>query len=311
MGAKPLRHQDYIGKKFNRLFITGLAENINAKKNIVHCVCECGNEIDAAISKVKSGNVKSCGCQKIDSARIAGYNKLVDLIGKRFGKLTVLSRYIGTDPTRTMWLCRCDCGNETTAESYSLKTGKKKSCGCYSIETTSKARLRDIAGERFGLWRVIERDGSDTNKKNAYWLCKCDCGNIRRISGNSLRMGLSMSCGCEKSHGERLMADALRSNGIYFESQKKFSDCICKNKLSFDFYIPRLKIAIEIQGIQHYEPVDYFGGAKKFLLATKRDNIKREYCKNNGIHLIEIRCDELQLIPAIIADIEINMKVVI
>lgn len=64
--------------------------------------------------------------------------QLIDLAGKKFGRLTVISR-AGTVNKRTRWLCRCECGKEVIAEAYNLKTGHTQSCGCLQAEATSKA----------------------------------------------------------------------------------------------------------------------------------------------------------------------------
>lgn len=53
----------------------------------------------------------------------------------------------------------------------------------------------DVTGQRFGRLVVIERAGSN-KKKNAKWLCKCDCGNYTTVVGNKLRSGHTQSCGC-------------------------------------------------------------------------------------------------------------------
>lgn len=56
--------------------------------------------------------------------------KFIDLTGQRFGMLTVVERA----PNRgkdTMWLCRCDCGNEIASTPSHLKSGHTKSCGCF------------------------------------------------------------------------------------------------------------------------------------------------------------------------------------
>ena len=45
---------------------------------------------------------------------------------------------------------------------------------------------------------------------------------------------------------------------------------------------------IEYDGEQHFRPIEYFGGQKKFELQQKHDTIKNEYCKNNGIPLLRI-----------------------
>lgn len=59
--------------------------------------------------------------------------------------------------------------------------------------------------------------------------------------------------------------------------------------LELDFYLPEIKIAIEVQGKQHYEYVPYFhGNYDGFLAQLKRDQIKRDTCAIEGIRLIEI-----------------------
>lgn len=54
-----------------------------------------------------------------------------DLIGKRFGKLTVLRRGENSRKNAVQWVCRCDCGRETLVTTNSLTSGNTKSCGCY------------------------------------------------------------------------------------------------------------------------------------------------------------------------------------
>lgn len=57
------------------------------------------------------------------------------------------------------------------------------------------ARYLDITGQRYGRLVVIEYVGTDKNRQ-ARWLCQCDCGNTKIIAVNSLRRGLTQSCGC-------------------------------------------------------------------------------------------------------------------
>lgn len=53
----------------------------------------------------------------------------IDLIGQRFGKLTVLEPAENING-KTAWLCRCDCGKERIAKTKFLRNGKTRSCGC-------------------------------------------------------------------------------------------------------------------------------------------------------------------------------------
>lgn len=56
---------------------------------------------------------------------------------------------------------------------------------------------------------------------------------------------------------------------------------------SFDIFIPELNIAIEYQGIQHYKPIDYFGGDEGFKHRQELDLKKKQLAQNNNIKLIE------------------------
>lgn len=55
----------------------------------------------------------------------------------------------------------------------------------------------------------------------------------------------------------------------------------------FDIFIPKFNVAIEYNGIQHYQPVALFGGEEGFLETCKRDQRKRDLSAENGVRLIE------------------------
>ncbi|HLT41092.1 MAG TPA: hypothetical protein VKZ95_00175, partial [Sphingobacteriaceae bacterium] len=61
------------------------------------------------------------------------------MIGKKFGKLTVIEK--AKKEGRTLYLCVCDCGNERYLPSYSLTSGNNKSCGCIRFK---KAGLEEF-----------------------------------------------------------------------------------------------------------------------------------------------------------------------
>ena len=56
---------------------------------------------------------------------------------------------------------------------------------------------------------------------------------------------------------------------------------------SLDVFIPSLDIAIEYQGIQHYEAVPFFGGENGFTDVQNRDKKKKKLCADHGVKLIE------------------------
>lgn len=65
-----------------------------------------------------------------------------------------------------------------------------------------------------------------------------------------------------------------------------------------DFYIPKIKMFIEYNGRQHYEPVYDFGGIEVFEKQKERDMWVRNACNTNNHTLLEIPyydCVEIRL----------------
>ena len=93
---------------------------------------------------------------------------------------------------------------------------------------------------------------------------------------------------CNESKLEKKVRDFLESKKIKFVPQKKFTDCKNVLPLSFDFFLIEKNVLLECNGIQHYEPVEYFGGQKRYLKQKLNDNIKKNFCKKNGIRLLII-----------------------
>jgi hypothetical protein len=63
--------------------------------------------------------------------------KAIDLVGKRFERLVVISRAENLK-RNVRWLCKCDCGKTTTVQGGQLKNGTQKSCGCLRLEVITK-----------------------------------------------------------------------------------------------------------------------------------------------------------------------------
>jgi len=63
-------------------------------------------------------------------------------------------------------------------------------------------------------------------------------------------------------------------------------------KQRLDIYIPDLKVAIEYQGQQHYEPVDIFGGKEALKKTKEMDKRKKTLGVKNGLDIIYFRYDE-------------------
>lgn len=61
-----------------------------------------------------------------------------------------------------------------------------------------KKQIEDLTGKRFGYYTVLEKCERKPNE-HLYWLCKCDCGNTRKVDHYNLLKGKSISCGCYRN----------------------------------------------------------------------------------------------------------------
>lgn len=213
---------------------------------------------------------------------------LIDETGHHYGQLTVI-KSIKHPGQKTKWLCQCSCGNTIECTGSELREGRRTSCGkrCNYI--------KDETGKTYGFLTVLRKDPTPNSSfadKSVHWICKCNnCGNIKSISGRSLRNGDTKSCGCIKSAGETLISKILKELGYNFSQEFTFSDLISptsKLKMRFDFAIfddnNTLLGLIEYHGEQHEKQVAYFGN--KLEQIKLRDELKRKYCVQNNIPLI-------------------------
>lgn len=221
-----------------------------------------------------------------------GGRKAVDITGVQFNNLIVLERdYDNSDKSHAYWKCQCQyCGKIKSIRGSKLRNGEVKSCPC-----VRPIRTKDLVGQHFGYWTVIERDIENILRgHSAYWKCKCACGNIKSVRGDTLLNGESISCGCKKgiSKGEELILTILAQNNIIFETQKTFDNCrfLESNCLArFDFYLSEYNCLIEFDGKQHFQADENGWNTKENLYMTKeRDAFKNEWCKENNILLIRI-----------------------
>lgn len=118
-----------------------------------------------------------------------------NLTGQKFGKLTVV-KYSHSTKSGVYYLCQCECGNTKTVRAGHLINGDTTSCGCAKKDRVYN-RINDLTGKKFGKLTVLSYAFSDKHRVSHY-LCECECGNKKIISGQSLSKGLTKSCGCIK-----------------------------------------------------------------------------------------------------------------
>lgn len=140
-----------IGQRFGRLVVVKRAGThvcpSGQKKPLWLCKCDCGNMITVISEDLKTGHTKSCGCLPTKK-RGSG---LLDLTGKRFGKLVAIERaedYCyeskGKIITAPRWLCKCDCGNMVIVQGGNLRSGNTTSCGCENKASKSELIISEF-----------------------------------------------------------------------------------------------------------------------------------------------------------------------
>lgn len=84
--------------------------------------------------------------------------KEINLQGKRFSSLVVLSRYPkNTKSGQSLWNVRCDCGKEFVAKSQSLRSEKTRHCGCQSNQRYFRKNYEEYSDVYF-IWKKMKEE---------------------------------------------------------------------------------------------------------------------------------------------------------
>ncbi len=127
------KREDLQGKRFGLLVVLEVAKAENGQVRW-HCLCDCGNTCDVLAANLKNGHTKSCGCIKSP-----------DIVGKKYGKLTVIGRSNKRQPrgnrTTPLWECRCECGAITYKAKDTLTNPDTSMCAkCAGKSSAENAR---------------------------------------------------------------------------------------------------------------------------------------------------------------------------
>lgn len=115
-----------IGQKINKWTVLELSNS--GRICYATCICECGTIKNVNVYNLLNNKTKDCGCGR---KKMLSETRSGNLIGKHFGKLTVVDKLPETNKfNRVLYKCKCECGNEIIVPSNSLSSGHTISCGC-------------------------------------------------------------------------------------------------------------------------------------------------------------------------------------
>lgn len=298
-----MRRTSIIGNRYGKLTVKEMVYNVkkfdkSQARTYCVCQCDCGKEIVADAYKLKSGVKQSCGCDTPEKrSKACRYN----LEGQAFNRLTVIETMYGSKVR-----CKCECGNEVIVSTTDLISGHTQSCGCLQKERASECNTKDYRGvvSRYGV-KLIKR-----YVKNAkgQWLWECECGLCSKrfyaLPAHVLN-GHITSCGCRRmSSREQLIENILIRENVSYRKQYSIPECKDKQVLLFDFALfdgEKMSALIEYDGRQHFEAIEFYGGKVQFDKTVRRDDIKNQYCIENGINLYRL--------PYTMTDEEIESKI--
>jgi hypothetical protein len=288
-----MKRLDLSGQKFGRLTVLTFFETRNGKSKWL-CRCDCGKEKVVSATDLKSGNTKSCGCLNLERAieNIKGRKrKAIPMIGKRFGKLVVLSE-AKSNRREKRYLCQCDCGNKHAVLGTLLRNGKVRSCGCFQKETARRhclsmagrpsPRAVDLIGQKFEALTVLEK-AEKTNTGQQKWKCVCECGNIVFPTTAHLRSGHTISCGCLglKHATEAKIKHGKSSTPLYLVHRAMIDRCENPNTKGFKWYGKKgVKVCDEWKDFQTFYDWAMKHGYQEGL-TIDRINPDGNYCPEN------------------------------
>jgi hypothetical protein len=273
----------------------------NPNSNLLRCTCNVCNYIWDAKQRnlIRGRGCPNCAKIKRKNSRIRPFSYCQKVLDKF--ELDLLSDYIGASFDITVKCRRCgEVFKTTIAYLTKYKIGCKK---CNELERTleKEQSFLDILSELNPHIKMKSKFISMS--ENTIFHCE-DCNkDFIRTPHDFTRTYTCPNC-TTNSKLEYLTKIYLVDNNIDFELHKTYENLFGVNNglLSFDFYLPKYNLLIELQGVQHYRPIDYFGGEEQYKIQCEHDSRKRDYAKLHNIDLIEIPYFSIDNIQAILND---------
>lgn len=188
------------------------------------CECSCGNTRVVHRNKLISGLAKKC--------RYGGDSSLINIKGKRFGKL-VVECYIGSG----LWKCKCDCGNYKDVSGPNLRAHKVVSCGCI---------VEQHHFEKEYIISLIDKFKEDNNRKPF----RNELAELLHINMGSLYYNVNkydLSSELNNSFSSVIERDIANLCELQYDKVELGNRKII-SPYELDIYIPDRKLAIEFNG---------------------------------------------------------------
>jgi len=219
--------------------------------------------------------------------------------------LTILSEYVNSY-TRIKWV-KNECGHKLTMTSGNIKKNIKRNgificpkCKQEETKLSFEDVKKNVLNSTQKEYKVVSLKKNYENTRSKIDILHKTCGEITDLTYKNFSLGKRCRhCASRttNSKASELLKRLLTQINIDFELEKKFTDCknpMTEQYLRFDFYIEKLNLLIEIDGEQHFIPVNRFGGEESLKTTKYRDYIKDKFAYENKIKLIRVSLLDLE-----------------
>lgn len=170
------------------------------------------------------------------------------------------------------------------------------------IESTQTMERRDFLSEWVGDCHEIPFGYTLFNGHASYVVCKPPRGLTFDLSAKAEELALRLFREAENVWREeqgipKIGEGWVSETRLFYQIKEAFADRdvlqhaspIWLGRQHLDVYIPAMRVGIEFHGLQHDQPIGFFGGEAAFEATKKRDRRKKLKCTRNGVKLVYVR----------------------
>lgn len=266
---------------------------------------QCNHEWYAWVSALEQGH----GCPKCATLRNAKkitytQEEFEQIVAIKSPNTKIIGKYV---KTKAPIECECKvCGNIWTTMAGNLQAGRGCPVCGLKARNDSKRLNNDIFLQRLKENELPYTPLEEYKGNHTKILMRCNnCGESWMATPHNLQSGFGCPH-CRASKGEEKIRKFLKEHDIEYQEQCTFEGCKTTRLLPFDFYLPKLNMCIEFDGLQHFKPVSFSSDKtnveESFKQLQKRDGIKNKYCEENGIKLLRIPYYDIDDIENILSE---------
>ena len=148
-------------------------------------------------------------------------------------------------------------------------------------------RSKEVHGDKYKYPKVEYKN----NSTKVCIICKEHGEFWQKPASHLSNYGCPICNTVRNSKISQLVESKLKELKIEYIKEKTFKWLLYKRHMYLDFYLPKYNIAIECQGLQHFEQIDYFG-EHSLINIVNRDKLKKQLCEEHNIVLLYFNYDD-------------------